>query len=201
MNGKNESTEQTKLHILQVAREEFFRKGYAGASINAIVDAADVTKPTVYYHFKNKEGLFLAFVKEAYNDCYEHRRAAVDENATATEQIKQVIAADFAFCLANPQLVQFVLSLSFSLPEEQGIDLRTVHQRDYEFYRDIIQRGLDRDEFCCDDVVASALALQGNIAINIMSYLKMGHTPDFLSEKHAHEVAKVLFDGIAANKK
>lgn len=197
MSIKSESTEQTKLHILQVAREEFFKKGYAAASINAIVGAADVTKPTVYYHFKNKEGLFIALVREAYDDCYEHRRAAVDEQAMAAEQIKQVVAADFTFCLAQPDLVQFVLSLSFSLPDEQGVDLRAAHQRDYEFYRDIIQKGLVNKEFCCDDVVAAALALQGVIAINIMSYLKMGHTPDFLSEKHAHEVAKVLLEGIA----
>jgi TetR/AcrR family transcriptional regulator len=193
---KKESTEQTKKHILEVARAEFFKKGYAAASINTIVDAASVTKPTVYYHFKNKEGLFLALVKEAYSDCYEHRRAAVDEKAAASEQIRQVVAADFAFCLKQPELVQFVLSLSFSLPEEQGIDLRQIHQRDYEFYKSVIDKGLETGEFHCKDVVAAALALQGVIAINIMSYLKMGHTPDFLSEKHAAAVTQVLLEGI-----
>ena len=196
MNRTNKSTEQTKAHILEVAREQFFKKGYAATSINEIIDRADVTKPTVYYHFKNKAGLFAALVEQAYHDAYEHRRAQVDHEASAVEQIRQVVQADFAFCLAQPELVQFVLSLSFPLPDEQAIDLREIHQRDYEFFRDIIERGVNSDELRCADTVSAALMLQGAIAINIMSFLKMKHDADFLSPERAREVADVLLAGI-----
>jgi hypothetical protein len=44
------------------------------------------------------------------------------------------------------------------------------------------------------------MALQGLIAINIMSYLKMGHQPEFLSPLRARDVAAVLLQGIAGKK-
>src|ERR1044071_823772 len=143
---KGQSTAATKAHILEVARRQFMRKGYAGASINTIVDATRVTKPTVYYHFKNKAGLFAALVEDAYNRCYEERRRAVDTEVHAEEQIYQVIAADFAFCLQSPDLVRFVAALTFALPDDKPLDLRPLHNRDYEFFRAIIERGLERGE-------------------------------------------------------
>ena len=44
---------------LSAARELFARKGYSGTSVREIVAAADVTKPVLYYYFRNKEGLYL----------------------------------------------------------------------------------------------------------------------------------------------
>lgn len=116
--SKEASRLKTREHILQVAREQFYRKGYSGVSINEIVDELEVTKPTVYYHFGSKAGLFAALVQDAYDRYYEHRRQAVDSAAPAAEQIYQVIAADFACCLAETDLVRFVAALTFALPED-----------------------------------------------------------------------------------
>lgn len=195
---RNETVEQTKAHILEIARKQFFKKGFAATSINTVVDAANVTKPTVYYHFKNKEGLFAALVEDAYEQAREQRRQAVDESARAAEQIFQAIRADFAFCLAQPDLARFVLSLTFALPNEQNIDLKSAHQRDYEFFSQIIERGAERGELVCNDVVSAALALQGAIAINVMSFLQMNHAPDFLNADRATAVAKTFLKGISA---
>jgi AcrR family transcriptional regulator len=196
---KDQNTADTRAHIMEVARQQFMQKGYAGASINTIVDATRVTKPTVYYHFKNKAGLFAALVEDAYNRCYEERRGAIDINTPTAEQIYQVIAADFAFCLAAPDLVRFVIALTFALPDDKPLDMRPLHNRDYEFFRAIIERGRERGELCCDDAGEAAIALQGLITINIMSFLQMGKTPEFLSPARARAVAAVLLAGIAAD--
>lgn len=198
---KRESIEQTKEHILGAAQKEFFTKGYGAASINTIVDAADVTKPTVYYHFKNKEGLFNALVEECYERGYENRLNAINEDLPIDKQIAQVIAADFDFCLKQPELVRFVLAQTFSLPGESGNDLTEIHYRDYEFFRDLIERGNVRGELLCADTVSAALALQGIIDINIASFLKMRHEPDFLSRERAREITEMFLHGINGGKK
>lgn len=198
---RKENIQQTKEHILDVARKEFFSKGYGAASINTIVDAADVTKPTVYYHFKNKEGLFNALVEEAYLRSYENRRGAVDKHLPITEQIAQVIAADFDFCLQQPELVRFVLAQTFSLPGESENDLTEIHYRDYEFFRQLIERGNERGELHCADPMSAALALQGIIDINIASFLKMEHDADFLSAARAREITQMFLNGINTAKK
>jgi AcrR family transcriptional regulator len=188
---------ETRNHIMDVARSQFFKTGYAGTSINSIVDATKFTKPTVYYHFKNKAELFASLVHDAYDRCFEHRQKAVDVHLPASEQIHQVIAADFAFCLTTPDLVRFVVALTFALPEDHSLDLSAIHSRDHESFRALIELGMRTGEFECVNAGDAAIALQGLIAINIMSYLKMGHGPEFLSARRARDVGDILLQGIA----
>ncbi|MCS6884690.1 MAG: TetR/AcrR family transcriptional regulator [Acidobacteriota bacterium] len=196
--SKEASRLKTREHILQVAREQFYRKGYSGVSINEIVDELEVTKPTVYYHFGSKAGLFAALVQDAYDRYYEHRRQAVDSAAPAAEQIYQVIAADFACCLAETDLVRFVVALTFALPEDRPEDFSKYLTRDYEFFRSIIERGIERGELCCKDAGEAAIALQGIIAVNILSFLQMGQGKEFLSPERARILADILLNGIKA---
>ena len=192
---RSENTAETKAHILDVARREFFAKGYASASINAIVGATNVSKPTVYYHFKSKAALFEALVVEAFDRYIEHRGASVDPASPAAEQIAEAIAADFRFCLEQPELCRFALAMVFALPEENPVDVHDVLDRDHAFYREMVERGVARGELRCADPAEAALALQGTITINVMSYLKMGHPPEFLSTARARQIAAVLVDG------
>jgi TetR/AcrR family transcriptional regulator, mexJK operon transcriptional repressor len=48
--------------ILKAAKAQFMRHGFDRASMDAIADAADVSKLTLYSHFGNKEKLFQAMV-------------------------------------------------------------------------------------------------------------------------------------------
>ena len=56
---------QTKENILQVASQLFDQKGYDRTSMNEIAEALGITKPSLYYHFKDKERLVLAVVQRA----------------------------------------------------------------------------------------------------------------------------------------
>jgi AcrR family transcriptional regulator len=50
--------------ILAAAGEEFARHGYAGASLNRIIDAADFSKGSLYYYFDDKADLFASVIEE-----------------------------------------------------------------------------------------------------------------------------------------
>ncbi len=45
--------------ILEEAKKLFRQKGFEGVSLNDIVNAVGVKKPTIYYYFGDKEGLFV----------------------------------------------------------------------------------------------------------------------------------------------
>jgi TetR/AcrR family transcriptional regulator len=51
-----------KQELLDAALEEFIAKGYENASINVILTQAGMSKGQFYYHFKNKEGLYLSLI-------------------------------------------------------------------------------------------------------------------------------------------
>lgn len=48
--------------ILQAAQRLFVEKGYPGISMREIADAVGMTKAALYYHFRDKEQLFLALL-------------------------------------------------------------------------------------------------------------------------------------------
>lgn len=48
-----------RVRILEEAKKLFRQKGFEGVSINDIVNVVGVKKPTIYYYFGDKEGLFV----------------------------------------------------------------------------------------------------------------------------------------------
>ena len=50
--------------ILNAAKRAFIAHGYSGTSMEAIAEAAPVSKPTLYNHFKGKQELFAAVIAE-----------------------------------------------------------------------------------------------------------------------------------------
>ncbi|WP_426454652.1 TetR family transcriptional regulator C-terminal domain-containing protein [Paenibacillus sp. S-38] len=64
MNKKKQQTEHTKKKIADAAKALFAQKGYKATSIENIVKAAGCSAGNIYYHFKNKEGLFLYLLED-----------------------------------------------------------------------------------------------------------------------------------------
>ena len=59
-----QSAEDRRKSILAAAQTVFLERGYAGASIDAVVELAGGSKATVYQQFGNKEGLLGALVAQ-----------------------------------------------------------------------------------------------------------------------------------------
>ena len=59
-----QSAEDRRRSILAAAQKVFLERGYANASIDAVVELAGGSKATVYQQFGNKEGLLGALVTE-----------------------------------------------------------------------------------------------------------------------------------------
>ena len=51
--------------ILAAAAEEFAAHGYAGASLNRVIEAAGISKGSLYYYFDDKSDLFTSVIEEA----------------------------------------------------------------------------------------------------------------------------------------
>lgn len=58
------SKPQTAQRIGAAALDLFGRKGYAATSIREIVQAAGVSRPTLYYYYGSKEGIYLDLLSE-----------------------------------------------------------------------------------------------------------------------------------------
>lgn len=57
-------SEETRLSIMKNSAQLMYVKGYQSTSIDDILSSMQVTKGAFFYHFKNKEEMALAFIKE-----------------------------------------------------------------------------------------------------------------------------------------
>jgi AcrR family transcriptional regulator len=55
--------ERTRVALVAAARQVFATRGFEGASLDEIADAAGYTRGAIYRHFANKEDLFFAVVE------------------------------------------------------------------------------------------------------------------------------------------
>src|SRR5256885_9071597 len=62
-------------HMLEMAGRVFAARGFNEASMDEIAEAAGISKPMLYSYFGSKEGLYFAYVDQAYRELI----SAIDE--------------------------------------------------------------------------------------------------------------------------
>lgn len=78
----------TKARILDAALSTFSRKGYYDTRLDDIVDESETSKGAIYFHFANKERLFLALVDQ-FADLLERRvLEAIEEKAEGMARVQ-----------------------------------------------------------------------------------------------------------------
>jgi AcrR family transcriptional regulator len=76
----------TKRALVEQARELFTEHGYAAASLDAIVAAADVTKGALYHHFSGKQALFEAVFERVEAEAARTIQAALHDQGDPWEK-------------------------------------------------------------------------------------------------------------------
>ena len=90
--------------ILEAAKDLFTERGYAGVSMDAIAQAAGVSKLTVYNHFEDKETLFLAAVKAKCEAQMPHEIFEHPAEGPVADQL-EAIARAFVALMGSPEAV------------------------------------------------------------------------------------------------
>ncbi|SDJ20458.1 TetR/AcrR family transcriptional regulator [Alteribacillus bidgolensis] len=79
--------EQTRRHIVQKSAELFNQKGYAGCSMNDIMEATGLQKGGIYRNFKSKDEIALEAFDYAIDTVNQHFSEAMLHANTALEKI------------------------------------------------------------------------------------------------------------------
>ena len=84
-------TKSKKEEILKKAENLFSRYNYNAVSLNYIAQKNKVTKAALYYHFKNKEDLFLSILKKAHKEISFSINKIVNQQISTEEKVKKII--------------------------------------------------------------------------------------------------------------
>jgi len=116
-----------KQTILNNALEMFSAKGYEGVSVNELTEASGITKPTLYYYFGSKEGVFETVCQSYYtqlnaliteNAVYNPKPQSYSEDIFLT--LTKVTHVYFSFAKENSAFYRIVLA-NLSMPSSSAV--------------------------------------------------------------------------------
>jgi len=165
----------TKQEILKVAARHFAKRGYEGINLDEIAKELGITKPAIYYHFKNKADLYKAVLMERLRGLVEAIEEAMKEATKPSEKLRLYIES-FGSYLQKNSCFAAILAHEFA---DEGIhmDKETTKELSKTLGKltAIINEGIEKGLFTLQNPMA--------VQITIVSTLIMHQTTKPLREK------------------
>lgn len=89
---KHQTTEETQKNILRVAETLFMEFGYQAVSTRQVAKECGISQPTLYYHFADKQELYVAVLLEALDRMSREFEAIAGEPGQPVEEKLRRIA-------------------------------------------------------------------------------------------------------------
>jgi AcrR family transcriptional regulator len=186
----------TKAKIFKAAARLFSEKGYNGVSMREICEHAGLSKPTIYYHFGSKEGIFTALVDAGLHHNLEIFQAIANKSVPIKQKITELVKIRFQQVLEYPELAKFFLML-FSVTEVPVFLRQYVEEasRRRKLLVDLIKEGVQSKEFG----PSANPELAAEIFLGAIFYFitKQIHSREkILSDVLAEQIVELLFKGL-----
>ena len=183
--------------ILDQARLLFFAHGYHGVSIRDIVHACGLSNAALYYHFGNKQNLFVEVVREFVAVVTQQVREAGAGSDSSRERLARMVAAFTHFSWESRSELQTLLrDLTECEGEEIGQLIPEVMGQIPSLYATVLEEGIAAGEIRPVDAHRVSFLLMG--MINSLAARRMHvHVPEPLTEDVDLAIS-TLFEGIGA---
>lgn len=104
--------DDTRERIIDAAQAIFARDGFAGAKMQEIADRVGIQRPSLFYHFRNKEALFVAAHQQIFARIEPVFRESLGESGDPFVQLDRVSRAVLAVMADEPDFARMVARTS-----------------------------------------------------------------------------------------
>lgn len=187
-----------KEQVLEQAGQIFIEQGYRGTAMRQIAEAVGVTKAALYYHFKDKEQLFIAVLERTLDVIEEVIRKAREEQTSAREQLRQAASGILSLPPGHRTSIRLARQeLTHLSPESRQLLERAYRKKLIEPLREILQSGVERGELRMLDLDLALWAFMGMLYPYFYSSAGEGKQ---ISNIELEELLKIYLEGVAASK-
>jgi TetR/AcrR family transcriptional regulator len=196
---ESHSDQTVRKRLLERATDLFARKGYASTTVREIVQAAGVTKPVLYYYFRNKEGIYLELMKEAWERFDTLLVRAQKEPGSVREKILHLMDQVFGLVLERIEVARIGYSTYYGYPQgAPAFDFDAFHLMFHEVVKGLVEEGIGTKEFQAGNVVDMTWAIIG--AVNLAIELQICHPEMGVGKEGVARIINLIFEGIAFQK-
>jgi len=191
---------ETQALILQQARRLFMQRGYADVSVGEVAEAVGVTKPTLYYHFQSKEGLYTAVLCDLMREIGASLRLIISRDATTRDRLCEIAAGYFLH--ANTTMELMLRDTQELIGPERAAEVFAAYQREmFEPMLDLVRDGMRRGELRAEAAGAEPELLARAFLGLIDAFNEPGRRDAHTPEEHrrvAAQVVALFLDGAGA---
>ena len=175
----------------------FTNRGYAATSVREIVEMAGVTKPSLYYHFESKEGIYLAILEELLRIADESIAASRVSSGTARERLQAFLLGIFRTFETRKAEVR-MMNAVFWGPAQGAppFDFEVFHDKLKTVIAEIVVQGIAAGDLRASDPQDVTLALMGVLSFNMD--LTLAHPELGLGQDGLRRTLDLVFEGLAA---
>ncbi len=134
--------------ILREATKLFTERGYHGMALREVAEACGVTKPALYYHFRDKQTLFLAVLENYLEETENAINTACNQGNTAEERLAGIVSALFAQSIERRAIIRLATQETKNL--DAGVRTsfgESYHRRFTGRIEAVLREGMQNEEF------------------------------------------------------
>ncbi|MBM4140867.1 MAG: TetR/AcrR family transcriptional regulator [Nitrospira sp.] len=152
---------ESRKRILDAAMQVFSRQGFAKANIREIAKVAGISVGGLYLYFKNKEELYLSFIKDGMNDMMQKTEIIVESHQSPTRTLYDFLKVHIDSAIKHRELILVHI-------RELGFTFALEHKRQYmrnqrKLVEKIIDKGIRTGEFRRCNMKETARIIMGTV--------------------------------------
>lgn len=189
------SDDNVRERILREATRLFARSGYGSTSVRSVVEAAGVTKPALYYYFRNKDDLFQQIVAAHFDRVSEVIDAAMAAGPTLRARLRALVQGIMDDMEREPDRVRFLMTAHHRPERDQPqVDLMILHLRKIAPIQQMFAEAVAAGEIRTDIPIETlSMAFIGLMNLQLMAHIRQtGRAVD------VDALIEVFFHGAAA---
>jgi len=189
-------TEETRTRILMAASERFTQFGYNKTTMAEIAEDCDMSAANLYRFFKNKLDIGANLACSCLDtEVQETKEIVQQDQRPAAERLNDIVMQILTYTHGqwanNPRMNEMVNAIC-----EARMDIVDEYKREqHSILVELLEDGIQRDEFSIDDVHDTAEAILTAITAFSMPLLMPLYTFDIF-EKRAKSVVRLLLTGL-----
>ncbi len=185
MNKENKLSNANAEKILKTAWLLFQQKGYRGLSMDELCLQCEITKPTLYYYFKDKEDLYVQVLVHKLREL----RPSIQQPGSLEERLTRIAA-----CLLDNFQAEYtglVHDREHIHGEESRAVIRDAFRNEmFDPMISIMQKGIDEGKLVKDDPHSLALIFFGTVNNFIGKAVELKMENSAIAKKLTHYFLK-----------
>ena len=120
----------TKQDIIDIAIKEFAKYGFTGLSMSQLSSVLGITKPAIYYHFKNKQSLYDEVLLYLFGDTNTKIDEILKSDLSPKEKFREYVKLEINAIRHYPEIVPISFREMAQFVSHTNKDIVRIYEKD-----------------------------------------------------------------------